>query len=373
MSVAIPGAQLSTQGKRIEQLTFTRFVAAVAIVIFHDGLEVFPFYLPGIHTVFSNAFTGVSYFFLLSGFVMVIAYTQVPPKPVSFAGYYVNRFARIYPAYFLALAGVTLIFIFSNTPVGGLSVVFGFLLLQAWVPGYAVTLNVPGWSLSVEFFFYLVFPFLFNAFYRKKENYKIILWVVMAMWLVTQIISNVGPAIFSSSPIVKDIFYYHPLMHINEFVIGNFFALFFLRHTEARYFGNHAIKIFLLLIVIVAFMLMSIPLNVHNGLLALYFVPLILLLAYDKGPLSDFFSKPVAVLLGEISYGIYIYQKPVRYVVFKLYSVLGIHQKELCFYGFLLALIVWSYLSYRFFEQPVRKAIQSRFKSRSVPSVAPVN
>ena len=28
---------------RIEQLTFTRFIAAVAVVIFHFGREVFPF------------------------------------------------------------------------------------------------------------------------------------------------------------------------------------------------------------------------------------------------------------------------------------------------------------------------------------------
>jgi hypothetical protein len=63
---------------RIEQLTFTRFIAAVAVVIFHFGREVFPFQHPILQPLVLSANIGVSYFFILSGFVMIIAYNKQP-------------------------------------------------------------------------------------------------------------------------------------------------------------------------------------------------------------------------------------------------------------------------------------------------------
>ena len=36
-------------------------------------------------------------------------------------------------------------------------------LLHAWVPGYSLSLNFPGWSVAVELFFYLVFAMLLLA------------------------------------------------------------------------------------------------------------------------------------------------------------------------------------------------------------------
>ena len=59
---------------RIEQLTFTRFLAAIPIVLFHYSREIFPFNTPALNFWVVNANMGVSYFFILSGFVMAIAY-----------------------------------------------------------------------------------------------------------------------------------------------------------------------------------------------------------------------------------------------------------------------------------------------------------
>ncbi|MDW5290748.1 hypothetical protein [Formosa sp. PL04] len=59
---------------RLEQITFTRFLAAISIVIFHHGKNIFPFNQEGVSFIIKQANIGVSYFFILSGFVMVIAY-----------------------------------------------------------------------------------------------------------------------------------------------------------------------------------------------------------------------------------------------------------------------------------------------------------
>ena len=148
---------------RIEQLTFTRFIAASLIVIFHYGIDIFPFNLQ--KTMFLGANIGVSYFFVLSGFVMIIAYHK--KQKISVLNYLRNRFARIYPVYLLAtLILVGYYLVATNVDVKPIDLILNITLLQSWVPAKVLTLNFPGWSLSVEFFFYvqktLKLPFLQN-------------------------------------------------------------------------------------------------------------------------------------------------------------------------------------------------------------------
>ena len=59
---------------RIEQLTFIRFVAAISVVIHHFGLHIFPFNTSILLKIFKQGDLGVSFFFFLSGFVMIVAY-----------------------------------------------------------------------------------------------------------------------------------------------------------------------------------------------------------------------------------------------------------------------------------------------------------
>ena len=160
---------------RVEQLTFTRFIAAISIVIFHYAKDVPPFNFDVISFLFNQANLGVSYFFILSGFVMIIAYGQ--KKNISFLSYMQKRFARIYPVTFLAaflLLCLKSIEFFVFPEKSDLRITDFFLsisLQQAWIPSKAMSFNTPAWSITVEWFFYLCFPFLFNRFY-KRPNLK---------------------------------------------------------------------------------------------------------------------------------------------------------------------------------------------------------
>lgn len=97
---------------RIEQLTFTRFIAAIAIVIFHFGKESYLFNSDYVSFIFRQAHLGVSYFFILSGFVMIIAYGN--KKNINFIEYIKNRLARIYPVYLLAIVLFLSVTFFRN-------------------------------------------------------------------------------------------------------------------------------------------------------------------------------------------------------------------------------------------------------------------
>jgi peptidoglycan/LPS O-acetylase OafA/YrhL len=55
----------------IPQLTFTRFLAAISIVIVHYGFAAFPFQGDETHKFISYFTSLVTHFFVLSGFILV--------------------------------------------------------------------------------------------------------------------------------------------------------------------------------------------------------------------------------------------------------------------------------------------------------------
>ncbi|MBN8822186.1 MAG: acyltransferase, partial [Spirosoma sp.] len=90
----------------INQLTFTRFIAAVSIVFFHFAISnlVWPLYLPSFRYVVDFIQVGnlsVLYFFVLSGFILTISSIS-SEKKINKREFYWKRFARIYPIYFVS-------------------------------------------------------------------------------------------------------------------------------------------------------------------------------------------------------------------------------------------------------------------------------
>lgn len=342
---------------RIEQLTFTRFIAAILIVIFHYGVDIFPFNLT--KQLFTGANVGVSYFFVLSGFVMIIAYHK--KAKISALSYLKNRFARIYPVYLLAsilLIGYYLLA--TNLSVNTIDVLLNIFMIQSWIPGKALTLNFPGWSLSVELFFYLMFPILFNAIYRKF-NYKKLIAPILIFFGISQIVfiyflySDYYQGVHTAS---HDQLFYFPLMHLNEFVMGNLAGLYFINkknHVQKNY------SIYILLLIISCGLLLSFDtaMKYHNGILSLLFIPLILFISSDNSWISKMSTHKWMVHLGEISYGVYILQIPVFVITRRVLIKLGVEDKTLIFYAGIVALLVFSSITYKYIEAPLRKRIKS--------------
>lgn len=340
-------------------MTFTRFIAAIAIVIYHYGNDSFLFNNKMVSFIFKQANIGVSYFFILSGFVMIIAYHN--NKTINFWTYLKNRFARVYPVYFLAILLTLVIYMFKDITL--IDLFLNILMLQAWIPGKALTVNFPGWSLSVELFFYIAFPILFNYFYKNGYK-KSIAYSILFIWLLSQFIFNllVTNSSFIVSPFSKSDVYYSPLLHFNEFLIGNLAGLFFINKLKIKT-GNYSIYIILLIIVLILFLKFPFGLEYHNGFLSLVFVPLIILISLNRGKLNDILNGKLFIFLGEISFGIYILQRPVWKLISNhaLEKYVGLDKVEdftLIFFIRFFILILISSLSFIYFETPVRNKIK---------------
>jgi peptidoglycan/LPS O-acetylase OafA/YrhL len=338
---------------RIEQITFTRFIAAIAIVILHFGRQVSPFNNHSVAFLVDQANVGVSYFFLLSGFIMMISYGN--KGKVDFASYMKNRFARIYPVYFLSLATmIVLRLMLGNFNLRAM--LYNLLMIQAWIPGRALSHNMPAWSLSVELLFYVLFPFLLNYLFLKHGKKTGITIAVVLFWLLTQclfmylVYSDFSHGLNTKS---HDALFYFPLFHLSVFLIGNLAGIYFLRHYKKRQ-GNYDLAICFIGVLLILALRFPSGLIYHDGLLAVLFVPFILLLSLNTGKITELFSKKIFVFLGEISYGIYILQVPV-FLALKKYET---GNPALTFFIKLAILLVFSGLVYQFIEKPLRKAIK---------------
>lgn len=349
---------------RIEQLTFTRFLAALSIVIFHYGKGSFLFNNQYISFIFQQANVGVSYFFILSGFVMIIAYGS--RDNINFMEYIKNRLARIYPVYLLAIFLILGASLFKNSNYSDL--LLNILMIQSWIPQKALTINLPGWSLSVELFFYIAFPILMNKIYSKLKLKINAIWII-SFWLISQIIFHL---IFYGTLKIPHYttldMYYHPLMHFNEFLIGNLTGLFFLKNLK-NHQKNYLPIIVIILLLLILLLRFPIGLDFHNGLLAILFVPLIVLISLSNDRITEIFSRSKFIFLGEISFGLYILQAPVWIIFsdYRLEKYFGLHKESDFTFSFfirLLILITLSTVSYLYFEKPIRNIIKKLSRQR---------
>ncbi|ATE54594.1 acyltransferase family protein [Actinosynnema pretiosum] len=146
---------------RLDALTGARFPAALAVFAFHVATAGFFDPDSGIPAALTAATRsagtiGVSFFFVLSGFVLTWS-----ARPGDTWGRFARRrLVKVYPNHLVTFAVAMALFAAAGTPPA--TALANLLLLHAWVPDPEVFLSVngPSWSLSCELLFYLLFPLL---------------------------------------------------------------------------------------------------------------------------------------------------------------------------------------------------------------------
>jgi len=347
---------------KIEQITFTRFLAAISIVIFHFGLDVFPFNSQYIDYLFSHATAAVSYFFVLSGFVMIIAYQK--NNFINASQFYKNRLARIYPVYSLAIILLFIIQLIQKINIDYYGMLLNLIGIQAWIPSKVLSFNSPGWSLSVEFLFYALFPILFNKIYNVI-SFKKLAMIFILFFVTSQIIfyflTNNYLARHKTLQI-HSLVYYFPMLHLNEFLMGNLAGFIYCNFHDKnkRNYDWYIIGLIAILVfVLKCHSYFKLKLDFHNGLLSLIYVPFLLLISLNNGILTKIFKTKIFILLGEISFSIYILQIPIYSFISFACRHLNIKSKTNTFYISLITLVTIAAFVYKHVELPLRDKIKN--------------
>jgi peptidoglycan/LPS O-acetylase OafA/YrhL len=209
---------------RLDSLTGLRFFAA-GIVFLHHAFELTSGTLrEALTAVFGHGRAGVSFFFLLSGFVL--AWSMQPgDKATSF---WRRRAARLWPAYAVAtLAGYAVSQFWDGRFFSLERLAANLAMVQAWVPAkdWYFSVNSVNWSLSVEAFFYLTFPLYARHIMRMRARPAFALvGALFAGMLAVALLFGQGLVLKGGwqLPATLDVWvvYISPAVRILEFVLG---------------------------------------------------------------------------------------------------------------------------------------------------------
>lgn len=170
----------------IKPLTSLRFV--FAFLVFMSHMNLFPHEEPGfLWHLFYEGYAGVSFFFMLSGFILAYTYQQrLIDGTATVRSFYVARIARIYPLHLLALFVALFFLQFFNhpSPADFFHLGINTFLLQSFIPGQEFLFNSVSWSLSDEAFFYALFPLIVFSTFRDRRRGTILFWSVLGCVIV---------------------------------------------------------------------------------------------------------------------------------------------------------------------------------------------
>lgn len=117
-------------------------------------------------------------FFIMSGFLIFEHYGRMENTGENYVGFLIKRLARLYPlhlitlSFFVAFAVLVHLGLLHSEHTHGrydlTALPANLLLIQAWGVNSELTFNYVSWSLSGEWFAYLIFPVLLFAFARGR-------------------------------------------------------------------------------------------------------------------------------------------------------------------------------------------------------------
>lgn len=352
--------------------SLTGFRAIAAFMVFLHHYNPFPSsnkFTLVLHDFTSELHVGVTFFFVLSGFLIATRYMDM--KNFVFKTYMINRVARIYPMYFILTFILFADYVFHNpsnlfNKEFYIQVLTNFTFLKGYIPTLIFSGISQGWSLTVEETFYLLAPIFFLILQKSKIQLIIIPIVLISMgFIVIHLLKNhINLGMFSLNEFY---FNYTFFGRCAEFFIGISLAII-VRSNKNFKFYNSITYIGLVLVIFFIYLISinkgSADLGIRTPigkLINTLLLPLIGIstlyygLIKEQTILSKILSSKLFVLLGKSSYIFYLIHLGIFY---------GILHKF--FNNNLIVFLLLNLLSvglYLYVENPFNQLIRKRFAS----------
>jgi peptidoglycan/LPS O-acetylase OafA/YrhL len=342
-----------------------RTIAALAVVFSHINNRLHYFGVPNL-PLLDIANFGVTIFFTLSGFLITYLLLEEKEKTgtIALKKFYWRRVLRIWPLYFFYLI---LVILFNDPSTLQWAVLFFVFMVPNFRNSFKETINtVPGshnltymighyWSLGVEEQFYLFWPLLV----KKLKSILIFACVFPLIFIVLKLILKVTQAPEG----------WLTFFHYTRFgclVIGALGAYWvkYQYHSILTFFTKPIVDLscwlFLLFLSLNQFHIASI---IDHEIVALITLGIIFNQVVNPRPLINL-EQPWLDFLGKISFGLYVYNPLVIYLValgLKDFDFGSIYLRYALIYGTTIAvLIAVSFISYQFLEKRFLK-LKSKF------------
>ena len=349
---------------KIEELESVRGLAALLVVFFH-----IPKWNPLLDIgIINNSYLMVELFFVLSGFVIYKAYAKKIVSKKDLIRFQFLRFGRLYPVHLLFLIAYIFIEIAkylvqkkfgisspNSQPFieNNLMALFQqiFLIHAIGPTGNVLTFNGPAWSISVEFFTYLLFGVSILFVRKNKDIVFFLLALISLITLATQ-------STFGFTDLIRC------------------FAGFFIGCLTASITNKVSIILpsyisLLTFLIILVFLQIKVP---HKYDLMIYFLSsalIVSLVLSKKGIVKKILNLKILTWLGSISYAVYMSHSAIIWIINQVIRII-LKKPELIIGGqsipqlsVINTFIVWalivalvllvSKLVFDFIEKPMRK------------------
>ena len=378
----------------ITTLTPLRGIAALLVVVFHSNLMLMPFSSQGVD--FLSGWLWVDFFFVLSGFIIFYVYGESFKQSITAAAYwkYIKaRFARVYPLHFFTLIWCLVCAVVILHYANGVHPFFddmlnprtalpSLLLIQSMGIFQATPLNTPSWSLSTEWWTYMIFPLLVPLFTRFKDSGKILmLLLIIGFFLIVKYVlapTSGGPPTVN---VTSDFGFFRCLA---GFLAG--MLLFRIYEEAIAYNFFKRSWVFVVLFVGTCIAMVA---GVQDILIIALFPFIILAAAHNTTSVKKVLDTPILQRLGDWSFSIYMVHVPIMYL-FWIYQIknnpnmlanfppppadpatfpMGL---ILCIVIIVLTLLLASF-TYRYVEVPARNYLNRKQKSKGLEPVKVVS
>ena len=325
-----------------------RAIAVILVILSHFKV---PF--------FDGGFIGVDIFFVISGFVISrLILVQRSNDNFSLSTFYIKRVKRLAPALlvmvFLSLGAFGVIL----SPQDLIKSLEGSLWISAYLANVFHWLNYGGyfsesassapflhtWSLAIEEQFYLLWPLLFIALYRKNSN-KLLVIVVSLLVASSALISELSLNFtFGAS-------YYLLPTRAFELGIGCLIGL-----LGPQIIRNQLLAHIVSVSALISLFILAITFDENTrfpGLNALYvcIFTAIFIFKYNERSIGyKILCLPIFQIIGKMSYSIYLWHWPIITWISYRYEIVGPLQ-----IGIATVLTgLFGFMSWRFVENSVR-------------------
>lgn len=370
----------------IRSHTSLRGLAALMVVFVHFQSFVHPSIHPDETTFFLyKGYLWVDFFFILSGFVMSYVYNIEHPIRHTIRDtfqYLIARIARIYPLHFVSLIATISLFTLIaslnwfmgetfccvlDDPLRTFeSLIANLFLVHAWGMFESFTWNYPSWSLSAEFFCYLIFATLLTM---ESENRKLTLLALSCTALFFYCLH------FATNSDIDTHFELSAIRAVSAFTIG--ILLFFWRKVVSDFSDRH---ITVIQVTASIALLFSLHFGITDILSVLLMAILVLVTWEDRGYLCNCLNIRPLHTIGLLSFSIYMWHYLFKFIALQAdwEFLLGLPIQSsatgsllfiICLISLVIPVALWSHY---FVEIPARKWVSMKLNQwLDSPSLSP--